>query len=143
MRMVIQLLPAFAMLIALNFGLVACGTAPGGQAAAEGKHNGPTGFASEQVAQQVEVAADPGGQLKWTQSVYEARAGDVTFVVKNKSKSRHNFVVRGNGVRVTSPTFGAGTHAFTLRSLQPGEYQIVCTVAGHEAAGMVAKLVVR
>lgn len=141
MRRYFQILPAIALLLALGVLLAACGATNGGREARGGSGSGG-GFVSEQAAQRVEVVADPEGLLKWTQDDYRATAGDVTFVVKNPSPSRHNFVVEGNGVKATSPTFGTGEQTYTLKGLQPGEYLIVCTVPGHREAGMVAKLIV-
>ena len=96
------------------------------------------------AAQQVLVAADPTGALKWDRAVYEAQAGDVTFVVSNKSSSPHNFAVEGPNMKAQGPNFGANTTTtYTLRGLKPGEYQIICNYPGHRAAGMVTKLIVR
>jgi len=121
--------------LSLSLVLAACGSDAG---------TDRTEFSSEVVAQQVEVSADPTGALKWTKPAYEAMAGDVTFVVRNPGAVQHNFVVEGNGVNAKSPVFkGNSTNNYTLKGLEPGEYQIVCTVAGHREAGMVAKLTVR
>lgn len=119
---------------------------PGQQAAASTAPSAAviTAFTSEPAAQQVQVAADATGLLKWDKPSYEAKAGDVTFVVANPSMLTHNFVVEGPGVRAQSATFAAKTtNSFTLKGLQPGEYLLVCTFAGHREAGMVARLTVR
>ncbi|MFN8539335.1 MAG: plastocyanin/azurin family copper-binding protein [Thermomicrobiales bacterium] len=95
------------------------------------------------MAQRVEVVAAADGALKWDRVAYAAKAGDVTFVVKNPSPLPHRFGVEGNGVSAHSKDLGAGkTGSYTLKGLQAGEYQIVCDFPGHKAAGMVAKLVV-
>jgi plastocyanin len=96
------------------------------------------------AAQQIQIAADPSGALKWDKATYEAQAGDVTFVVTNKSVSTHNFAVEGGNVKAQSPNFGSNTtNSFTLKGLKAGEYVIACNFPGHRAAGMVAKLIVR
>jgi plastocyanin len=103
-----------------------------------------TAFSNEPVAQQVLVAADPSGALKWDRATYQAQAGDVTFVVTNKSASPHNFAVEGGNVQAQSKNFGANTtNSFTLKGLPPGEYLIVCNFPGHRAGDMVAKLFVK
>lgn len=103
-----------------------------------------TSFAPGTVAQQVPIATDPSGALRWEQSSYQARAGDVTFVVTNASPLVHDFAVTGPGVSVHSPALAARTtQNFTLKGLQPGTYQIACNIAGHKEAGMVATLVVK
>ena len=124
----------FSMLIALGVALAACG----------GDDGGGTGFSTEVVAHKVAVAADPTGALRWDKATYEATAGDITFVVTNPSVIEHNFGIKGGPDRlnVVSKNFkGRSENTFTLKDLKPGEYQIVCTVPGHNA--MVAKLIVR
>src|SRR5262249_43860627 len=99
------------------------GTAAGAATSGGGGDAPITAFSLETVAQQVPVAADPTGALKWDKATYEARAGDVTFVVTNKSASPHNFAVEGGNVRAQSKNLGANTtSSFTLKGLQPGEY---------------------
>lgn len=123
----------------------ATGGTTGGTTASSGGSSGPiTAFSPGTAAQQVVVDADPSGGLKWTKDTYEAQAGDVTFVVNNKSSAFHNFAVEGAGVLAQSPNFGANTtNMYTIKGLPPGEYLIVCNYPGHRAAGMVAKLIVR
>jgi plastocyanin len=145
----------FAAMVALIVGMVAFATVralppganlPGrqlaGQAAATG--GAINAFTPGTVAQQVQVAADPTGALKWDKASYEAQAGDVTFVVANASPVTHNFAVEGPGVLAQSQNFASKTiNSFTLKGLKPGEYLIVCNFAGHREAGMVAKLTVK
>lgn len=101
-------------------------------------------FSAEVVSQQVAVAADPSGALKWDQAAYEARAGDITFQVSNRSIIPHNFAIEGNGVKIQSEDFGGNTtRTFTVKGLPAGEYLIVCTVPGHRESGMIAKLIVK
>ncbi len=117
--------------------LAACGTGTAGASGNSGD------FTSELAAQRVEVAASPDGALKWDRTAYAARAGDVTFVVKNPSPLPHRFGVEGNGVSAHSNDLGAGkTGNYTLKGLQAGEYQIICDFPGHRQAGMVAKLTI-
>lgn len=104
---------------------------------------GNTEFSTEVYPNQVPVAADPKGALKWDRTDYAAKAGAVTFVVTNTSPITHNFVVSGNGVQATSKNFRSQAPQFlSLANLAPGEYQLVCTVPGHREGGMVARLVV-
>lgn len=65
----------------------------------------------------------------------------MTFVVTNASQTQHQFTVRGNGVLARSGEFNPGfTGQYTLRNLQPGEYEIARRF--HDHAGMVSKLVI-
>jgi uncharacterized cupredoxin-like copper-binding protein len=117
--------------------LVACGAPDGGMA-------GAGGFSSENFPNQVQVAADPKGALKWDKTTYEAKAGAVTFVVANTSPITHNFVLEGNGLRLTSKNFrGQNPEFLSVADLAAGEYQIICTIPGHREGGMVAKLLVK
>lgn len=121
-----------SMAIALGVALVACGV------------GGGTGFSTEVVPRQVQVAADPSGALRWDQAAYEATAGDITFVVRNASPLPHQFTLAGNGVNYRSKSFQPNTtNTFTVKALPAGEYQIICDYPGHKAAGMVATLIVR
>ena len=124
---------------------VASGGGGGGAAPAAGAVSGGpiTAFTSEPAAQQIQVAADPSGALKWDKATYEAQAGDVTFVVTNKSSTFHNFAVEGTNVNAQSKNFGSGsTNTFTIKGLPAGEYVIACNFPGHRSAGMVAKRIV-
>lgn len=132
---------AAPLVVVLALALAACGSA-----GVQSDHptGGSGGFTNDVVAQQVAINADPTGGLKWEKAVYEAQAGDVSFLVKNASGVMHQFAVEGNGVNVQSPHFAGGTtNTFTLKGLRPGEYQLVCNETGHKEAGMVAKLVVK
>ena len=147
--------------IALIFGAIAyaargympTGSSPGvassgggGAASVAGATGGGpiTAFSGDTVAQQIQVAADPSGALKWDKATYEAQAGDVTFVVTNKSSAFHNFAVEGPNVTAQSKNFGGNTTTtYTIKGLKAGEYLIVCNYPGHRSAGMVAKLNVR
>lgn len=112
--------------------------------AATGASGGAGDFSGDLAAQQLPVAADPGGALRWDRPSYEATAGDITFIVKNASPVGHQFSIEGNGVGYKSPSFGANTtNTYTVKGLPAGEYQIVCNYPGHKAAGMVSKLIVR
>ena len=136
-RRLMGLLAVGVVGIAATPTLVACGSATSGANGTNG------GFFSEPVAQRVQVAASPDGALKWDRTSYQAKAGDVTFVVKNPSPIQHRFGVEGQGLNAHGGDLAAGkTGNYTLKGLQPGEYQIVCDYPGHREAGMVAKLVV-
>ena len=132
--------PTYLLAGLLAIGVMACGADQGTGNNAGG---GNTGFSTEIYPNQVQIAADPKGALKWDRTTYEAKAGAITFVVTNTSPIAHNFAIIGNGVQATSKNFRSKDPEFlSLPNLAPGEYQIVCTVPGHREGGMVAKLVV-
>lgn len=115
-----------------------------GPAQAVATESATLSFSAGTAAQQIAVAADPSGAPKWTKASYEARAGDVTFVVTNDSSVTHNFLIEGPGVQAQSKNFAGKTvNSFTIKGLPPGEYLIVCTFGGHRESGMVARLTVK
>jgi plastocyanin len=88
-------------------------------------------------------AADPSGQLKFTQSSLTAKAGKVTVQFSNKSPLPHNLTIaQGSKVLGATPTFSGGTKSLTV-NLKPGTYTFYCSVPGHRAAGMVGTLTVQ
>jgi plastocyanin len=150
-QFILSLLP-LTLAVALAFGIItyaAIRTLPasdtGARVAAPAAGEAPiTAFSDAPAAQQIPVAADPTGALKWDRTTYEARAGDVTFVVTNKSSSTHNFAVEGGNVKAQGKNFGTNTTTmYTVKGLKPGTYQIVCNFPGHKEGGMVAVLIVK
>lgn len=70
-----------------------------------------------------------------------APAGDVTLRITNNGTMIHNVVFRNT--ELTSPEVGpGGTVSLPLGDLAPGTYEIYCSIAGHEASGMVATLTI-
>lgn len=82
-----------------------------------------------------------------------APAGTITFNVSNQGPSPHNVgVVAGGGatrqggltgqvIKVTE-NFDGGKSATLTVDLQPGTYQIVCTIPGHVQLGMIVAFTV-
>lgn len=73
------------------------------------------------------------------------KAGKVTFVVENAGKIQHDLALQGAGVSAATktPLISPGQTAKLTVTLAAGTYTLYCTVPGHRAAGMVAKLVVK
>ena len=69
-------------------------------------------------------------------------AGTYTFVVKNAGKIQHDLAVQGGAVNDKTPLINPGSTAKLTVKLPAGTYTLYCTVPGHKAAGMVAKLTV-
>jgi uncharacterized cupredoxin-like copper-binding protein len=104
----------------------------------------PPPAASSGGGQTVDVDADPGGALKFTQTTLHAKAGKVTLDMLNASGVPHSIAVEGNGVdKDSTATVSGGKHATVTASLKPGTYTFYCPVPGHKQAGMVGKLIVR
>jgi plastocyanin len=70
--------------------------------------------------------------------------GKVTFTVRNDGKIQHDLVISGPGVAgaAKTPLLSPGKAAKLTVTLAAGTYTLYCSVPGHRAAGMVAKLTV-
>jgi plastocyanin len=101
-------------------------------------------------AGKLEIGANPTGQLAYTASKAEAKAGAVTIVMANMSGVMHNIAVEPgeNGATAKTATVGAskfiskGTASVTV-NLKPGKYTFFCQAPGHRAAGMYGTLTVK
>ena len=70
-----------------------------------------------------------------------AKPGKIVLDVNNAGTMVHNVSIADLGKKTAD--IAAGGHAtLDLGDVKAGTYTIVCTIAGHEAAGMTAKLVV-
>ncbi|HWI72311.1 MAG TPA: hypothetical protein VNT55_10170 [Baekduia sp.] len=85
------------------------------------------------------------GEREFKIAIYRPRIrpGKVKFNVRNLGEDVHDLVVRRAGKRVGGLAMvvkpgGTATLRLTLR--KTGRYQLVCTVADHEARGMRATL---
>lgn len=68
-----------------------------------------------------------------------AMPGAVTFQVTNEGQTEHNFAIEGHGATEMIPP--GETATLYVPSLEPGEYKVICEVAGHAGGGMTATLV--
>jgi plastocyanin len=77
----------------------------------------------------LKVAADPSGQLKFTEDSLAAAAGKVTLKLTNASPVPHNIAVEGNGVQsdVSDTIQDGGTAEITV-DLPAGTYTYYCRV---------------
>lgn len=64
----------------------------------------------------------------------------VTFNVRNAGAAEHDFTIEG--VDGTPTLAASDTATLEVDGLEAGQYPLVCTIAGHESAGMVARLTV-
>ena len=105
-------------------------------------HTKPAAAASGQV---LKLSADPGGQLRFTQTKLSAKAGRVTLVMSNPSSAgmEHGIAIDGNGVDRDGPIVAAGKTSRVSADLKKGTYTYYCPVPGHRQAGMTGKLTVQ
>jgi uncharacterized cupredoxin-like copper-binding protein len=83
-------------------------------------------------------------EFKLTLPAQKLAPGKVTFAVRNAGKIQHDLAVSGPGVSgaAKTPLINAGQSAKLTVTLAAGSYTLYCSVAGHRAAGMVAKVTV-
>ena len=94
-------------------------------------------------APELEVDADPGGALRFTQTSLTASPGPLTLRLVNAGPGLHTLAVKGNGVSAgPTPNVPGGGSATLSVDLPPGRYTFYCTQPGHEAAGMSGTLTV-
>ncbi len=73
--------------------------------------------------------------------VIEIEAGELIGFELTSSDIRHTFNVPGTGIETEVRAGVPLLQRFTFE--RPGEYTVICTIAGHADAGMVGKIVVR
>jgi uncharacterized cupredoxin-like copper-binding protein/mono/diheme cytochrome c family protein len=120
----------------------AIGKKPGGGATGGGG-GGPSGTATANARNEVEIPADPTGLLQFKVKSAQAKAGKVTLLSKNDSSVPHDISVKGNGVNKQGPTVSNGKTSKVVADLKPGTYEFYCSVPGHEQAGMKGTLTVK
>ena len=128
------LLTALALLPA-TLGLAACGGDDddgGGGAAKTFQKGQPVAIKG------TEYSFDPGNVT------IEGGGGKVEIAFENAGSVAHNVRLLKDGNDVGgSPTFAGGESKSASVDLQPGEYEMVCTVGDHADLGMRGKLTVR
>lgn len=78
--------------------------------------------------------------LEYSDRVLEGRGGDVTVAFANTDAVPHTFTVPSLGVDLIVGSGEAGTATFRAPA---GTYRFVCTVPGHDGAGMQGELRLR
>jgi uncharacterized cupredoxin-like copper-binding protein len=68
------------------------------------------------------------------------KAGEITFEVKNAGKIPHDLAIKGTADK--TELIPAGGTAELKVTLKAGNYELYCTVPGHEAAGMKLSITV-
>ena len=92
----------------------------------------------------ISVAADPSGELAFTETELTASAGEDTIQFENDSDVPHNVEIEdadGNVVAETDTVTGDSAEA--TANLEPGTYTFFCEVDGHREAGMEGTLTVK
>jgi plastocyanin len=133
-----------------SIALVACGGGSSSSSTAASTTSTTTsaaggGGAAGGAKSTLNVEADPGGALKYTQSSLSTKAGQVTVDFNNPSPLAHNVTIEdSSGQQLgATDTINGGSKTSTTVSLKPGTYKFLCTVDGHAAAGMEGTLTVK
>jgi plastocyanin len=114
------------------------------------KFSGPvtTGGAAAPAKTTLKISAGPSSRLAFSRKTLSARAGRITILMKNTSGLRHNIALRRgttskSRIIVKGAVVRKGGTSRVTATLTKGKYRYVCTVPGHEAAGMWGILTVR
>jgi mono/diheme cytochrome c family protein len=92
----------------------------------------------------LEIDANPTGALAFESTRAQAPPGTIEILSMNESPIQHNIALRQPGGRVVEgPVVGTGGTSRLRADLEPGKYEFVCTVPGHEEGGMTGTLTVR
>jgi plastocyanin len=153
----IKALPVLVLVLAA-VALTACGSdngttteaeteASSGAAAGEsetGESEAGTEEAGGGASSTVELEADPGGGLEYTQEEVTAKAGNVTIDFNNPQPLGHDVKIESEGGEELGGTevVTEGSSTATLKGLKPGTYTFYCSVPGHREAGMEGTLTV-
>ncbi len=101
----------------------------------------PAGASGE--GEQLELSADPSGQLAFDVTELEASAGETTLVMENPASLEHNVSIEGAGVAEEGEIVPKGGTSTVSAELEPGEYTFYCSVPGHQEGGMEGTLKVQ
>ena len=121
--------------LVLLVGLVAC--------ASPARQDAPTEAASQPQAS-TEATSVSVADFLIDPSTIELAGPTVTLEVTNDGPTPHNLTVRdGNdAIIMATPDLAVGQTDTISAELEPGEYTIFCSLAGHESLGMSGTLTV-
>jgi plastocyanin len=88
----------------------------------------------------LEVDADPSGQLAFVTNQAQAKPGEITIKMANKSGTPHDIVIDGKGKGEVVQNGGVSQFKADFAA---GSYTYYCSVQGHRQAGMQGKLTVK
>jgi len=117
---------------ALLLGTVLLVAACGGGGGQQGGTPPPPGGASTVNVTETEFKFDP--------KAMTAKAGHVTFQVKNSGSVEHNFIIEGTSIKLEG--IQPGQTKPVSATLAAGTYKVLCTIPGHQEAGMSGTLTV-
>ena len=120
------------------------GSVEGSQGADEGGQGAAAenGGQAKAAGTTLKIAADP-AEIAFDTTSLSSKPGEVTIDFSNPATIEHNVAVeKGGKVLAESDTITKGETSVTV-DLEAGSYTYVCTVPGHEEAGMKGVLAVK
>jgi plastocyanin len=123
--------------IAATFGLVAgCG----------GDDDDDETAATEATTTEAEAAGGGGTTVGMTEYAFDpadetVTAGD-TITAQNDGELPHNYTIEAGGDEVTSGDVDPGSSGEVTVDVDPGEYDVICTIPGHAEQGMEGTITV-
>ena len=94
-------------------------------------------------ARSLRIDAARDGALRFDRATVRTPPGPVAITMANPSPIPHAVGIGGNGVDAAGETVNRDGTSRVHVTLESGDYTIFCPVAGHERAGMTARLTVR
>lgn len=93
----------------------------------------------EPAATEGAVLEIEGSEFAFDPAELKAAAGPTTIRLTNKGASEHDIMIDELDVHLTA---AAGASAETEVTLEPGNYELYCSIPGHRESGMQGKLTV-
>lgn len=92
----------------------------------------------------LEIDANPTGALAFASTKAKAPPGMVEILSLNEAPIQHNIAIKDASGKLTEgAVVGTGGTSKLQATLEPGKYEFLCTVPGHEAGGMKGELTVK
>jgi uncharacterized cupredoxin-like copper-binding protein len=151
---VLRKLPVLiAVITALAFGLAACGDDESDTSTTAASSDTSTSTTEESTTEEDTTASGGGGggetvdisetEFKIDPADPTVKAGSVTFAVSNDGSQVHNLEIEGNGVEEETEDLDGGQSAELTVDLEPGTYEMYCSIDGHRDLGMEGSITVQ
>ena len=135
------------LVLAIPFVLAACGDDEETTSASSPE---TTAASSDTTSAESTTASGGGETVAITETDFKidpadptVKAGTVTFDITNDGGTTHDLEVEGDGVEEVSDTIEPGGNTQLTVDLQPGTYEMYCTIDGHEGLGMKGEVTVQ
>lgn len=112
----------------------------GGEHAQEGAE--AAGATPRATGRALQLAADPGGALRYDKNRAAVLAGRVTVRFRNESAVEHNVTIAQDSRRLGATKTITGATTTLALELPRGHYVFFCSVPGHRQSGMEGTLIV-